>query len=151
AGFTGPFAERLNALSHYTVREPLDGEPIQRRHLYVAPAGKQVLFVRKETHRVMRVTDMPSGKFHLPSADTLFQSAAQVFGPRVLAVVLPGMGEDGARGAEAVRTGGGYVLAESSESAVVFGMPRAVLERGSANAMLPLAAIPQVLLAYALK
>jgi two-component system chemotaxis response regulator CheB len=59
------------------------------------------------------------------------------------------MGDDGARGAEAVRAAGGHVLAESNESAVVFGMPRAVIERGAANAMLPLAAMPQVLLAYA--
>ena len=66
-------------------------------------------------------------------------------------MVLTGMGEDGARGAEAVRAARGFVLAESNESAVVFGMPRAVVERGCANAMLPLSAMPQVLLAFAEK
>jgi two-component system, chemotaxis family, protein-glutamate methylesterase/glutaminase len=88
---------------------------------------------------------------HTPSADALFESAAAATGERTLAIVLTGMGEDGARGAEAVRKVGGYVIAESNESAVVFGMPRSVIERGCANAMLPLSAIPAILLAYTLK
>ncbi|HKG23433.1 MAG TPA: chemotaxis protein CheB, partial [Blastocatellia bacterium] len=70
---------------------------------------------------------------------------------RILGVVLTGMGEDGAAGAEAIRKAGGHVLAESNQSAVVFGMPRSVIERGCASAMLPLPAIAPVLLAYTLK
>ena len=150
-GFTGPFAERLNALSHYTVREARDGDPIRRRHLYVAPGGKHAVVELSDTNRVMRISEAADDRFHLPSADALFKSAAEVFGARVLAVVLTGMGEDGARGAQAIRSAGGHVIAESSESAVVFGMPRAVVELGCANATLPLAAMPQLLLAYALR
>jgi two-component system, chemotaxis family, protein-glutamate methylesterase/glutaminase len=150
-GFTQPFAERLNALSHYTVREARDGEALRRRHVYVAPAGRHATVERAEDAQVIRITEATTGNFHLPSADAVFESAAAALGERLLAVVLTGMGEDGARGAEAVRAAGGHVLAESNESAVVFGMPRAVIERGCANAMLPLTALPHVLLAYALK
>lgn len=150
-GFTQPFADRLNALSHYTVREARDGESLRRRHVYVAPSGKHALIERDQGEPVIRINEAAAGNFHLPSADVVFESAAAVFGEKLLALVLTGMGEDGARGAEAVRAKGGTVLAESNESAVIFGMPRAVLERGCANAMLPLAAMPQALLAYAAK
>jgi two-component system, chemotaxis family, protein-glutamate methylesterase/glutaminase len=150
-GFTQPFAERLNALSHYTVREARDGETLRRRHVYVAPAGKHATVESDQGMKVIRISEAAVGHFHLPSADAVFESAAAALGEKLLAVVLTGMGEDGACGAEVVRAAGGYVLAESNESAVVFGMPRAVIERGCANAMLPLAAMPQVLLAYAVK
>jgi two-component system chemotaxis response regulator CheB len=150
-GFTQPFADRLNALSHYTVREARDGETLRRRHVYVAPAGKHATVESDQDAKVIRITGAMAGDFHLPSADAVFESAAAAVGDKLLAVVLTGMGEDGARGAEAVRAAGGCVLAESNESAVVFGMPRAVIERGCANAMLPLAAMPQVLLAYVVK
>jgi two-component system chemotaxis response regulator CheB len=150
-GFTQPFADRLNALSHYTVREARDGETLRRRHVYVAPAGKHATVESDQDAKVIRINEAAAGNFHLPSADAVFESAAAALGEKLLAVVLTGMGEDGARGAEAVRAAGGCVLAESNESAVVFGMPRAVIERGCANAMLPLAAMPQVLLAYAVK
>ena len=150
AGFTRPFAERLNALSHYTVREARDGEPLRRRQAYVAPAGRHATVERGADGPVIRIAEA-AGNLHLPSADAVFESAAAVLDGHVLAVVLTGMGEDGACGAEAVRAARGFVLAESNESAVVFGMPRAVVERGCANAMLPLSAMPQVLLAFAEK
>ncbi|HEX8087458.1 MAG TPA: chemotaxis-specific protein-glutamate methyltransferase CheB [Blastocatellia bacterium] len=148
AGFTRPFAERLNAISHYTVREARDQEPVKRKHLYVAPAGAQTTVRRADGGLALSVTVLAQGSLHAPSADALFESAAAATGGHLLAVVLTGMGEDGARGAEAVRGAGGHVIVESNESAVVFGMPRSVIERGCANAMLPLSAMPLVLLAY---
>jgi two-component system chemotaxis response regulator CheB len=151
AGFTRPFAERLNAMSHYTVREARDEEPIRKRHLYVAPAGKQTTIARGKSAPALRVSEQASPDFHTPSADALFESAASVYGKRTLAIVLTGMGEDGARGAEIVREAGGHVIAESNETAIVFGMPRSVIERGCASAMLPLSAMPSILLAYTLK
>ena len=150
-GFTRAFAERLNAASHYTVREARDQEPIKKKHMYVAPAGAQTTVAFKDAALVLSVKDCAQKSLHAPSADGLFESAAAAIGNRLLAIVLTGMGEDGARGAEAVREAGGYVVVESNESAVVFGMPRSVIERGCANAMLPLSAMPSVLLAYTLK
>jgi two-component system chemotaxis response regulator CheB len=150
-GFTAPFAERLNSMSHYRVREAADGEPLRQRHLYVAPAGAQTLVERDDGGLVLRVCGRQPGHLHSPSADALFESAAAACGGRTLAIVLTGMGEDGARGAEAVCEAGGHVIVESSESAVVFGMPRSVIERGCASAMLPLWAMPPILFAYTLK
>jgi two-component system chemotaxis response regulator CheB len=150
-GFTGPFAERLNALSHYTVREASDEEVIKKRHIYIAPAGADTRVVHEEGRAVLRVKKQPARLPNAPSADALFESAAETYGAKTLAVVLTGMGEDGALGSEAIINAGGHVIAESNESAVVFGMPRSVIERGCASAMLPLAAIPEVLLAYTLK
>jgi two-component system chemotaxis response regulator CheB len=150
-GFTRPFAERLNALSHYTVREAADEEGIKKRHIYIAPAGKQTIITARDNAAALQVREKSNPKLHAPSADALFESAALVYGKRALAIVLTGMGEDGARGAEVVRKAGGYVIAESNETAIVFGMPRSVIERGCANAMLPLSAMGAVLLAYTLK
>lgn len=150
-GFTAPFASRLNTLTHYTVQEGRDGEPLRRSHIYIAPAGARALIKREGDRPVLAIEREDALNRHAPSADQLFESAADVYGARTLVVVLTGMGEDGARGADAVRKAGGHVIAESNESAVVFGMPRAVLERGCASVVLPLSSMPTVLLAYSLK
>jgi two-component system chemotaxis response regulator CheB len=151
AGFTAPFAERLNSLTHYTVQEGRDGQPIRRSHIYIAPAGSQTSIKQEGGGSVLSIQRKGARETHSPSADHLFESAAVVYGSRTLAVVLTGMGEDGACGAAAVREVGGHVIVESNESAIVFGMPRAVLERGCASVVLPLSSMPSVLLAYALK
>ncbi len=150
-GFTAPFAERLNSLSHYKVQEASDMRPILKGNIYIAPAGMQTTITGKQGEMEMRVRKPVTSDLHAPSADALFESASMVCEARTLALVLTGMGEDGARGAEIVRRAGGHVIVESNETAVVFGMPRSVIERGCANAMLPLQAMPQMLLAYTLK
>jgi two-component system chemotaxis response regulator CheB len=149
-GFTAPFAERLNSLSHYKVVEARGGQQVKKQSIYIAPAGMQTTVARRGDHLVLSVASEATDHMHAPSADALFGSAATACGPRALAIVLTGMGEDGARGAEVVRKAGGHVLAESNESAVVFGMPRSVIERGCCDAMLPVSAMPHVLLAYTL-
>lgn len=151
AGFTAPFAERLNSLSHLTISEAVNGQPVAKQHVYIAPAGMQTTVVMKEGRLVLSVVNRAGTEVHAPSADALFRSAAAASGAKTLAIVLTGMGEDGACGAEAVKKVGGHVLAESNESAVVFGMPRSVIERGCASAMVPLGAIPALILAYTLK
>jgi two-component system chemotaxis response regulator CheB len=150
-GFTAPFAERLNALSHYTVREAHDHEPLKKRHIYIAPAGAVTTVSREDARAILKVRNQSVARVHSPSADALFESAAASFGAKTLAVVLTGMGEDGACGAEAVNNAGGHVIVESNQSAVVFGMPRSVIERGCASAMLPLSAMAPVLFAYTVK
>lgn len=148
AGFTSLFAERLNALSRYTVREARDDEPLRKSHIYIAPAGAVTTVSRQGARAILKVRNQSAPLAHSPSADALFESAAASFGPKTLAVVLTGMGEDGACGAEAVSNAGGHVIVESNQSAVVFGMPRSVIERGCASAMLPLSAMAPVLFAY---
>ena len=80
----------------------------------------------------------PFDTLHRPSVDVLFRSAAEVFGNRVLAIVMTGMGDDGKQGAAAVKANGGMVFAEAEESCVVFGMPRAVIEAQLVNRIVPL-------------
>jgi two-component system, chemotaxis family, protein-glutamate methylesterase/glutaminase len=151
AGFTSPFAARLNSLSHYTVDEACDDELMKPRQIYIAPAGAITTVTRNAGGLALSVKAANPRDGPAPSADALFKSAALACRDRLLAVVLTGMGDDGARGAEEVRKAGGHVVVESNDSAVVFGMPRAVIERGCAEAMLPLSALPPILLAYTLK
>jgi two-component system chemotaxis response regulator CheB len=83
---------------------------------------------------------------HRPSVDVLFQSAAEVYGDRVLAIVLTGMGDDGRQGAAWVKARGGDVMTEAEESCVVYGMPRAVAEAGLSDAVVPLHRIPDAIM-----
>jgi two-component system chemotaxis response regulator CheB len=149
-GFTGPFAARLDSISHYKVVEAREGDQVRRKHIYIAPAGRETRVFRNLGQLSLSVSSS-STSGHAPSADALFNSAASELGKQTLAVVLTGMGEDGARGAEEIRQAGGHVIVESNESALVFGMPRSVIERGSASVILPLWAMPPVLLAYTIK
>jgi two-component system chemotaxis response regulator CheB len=150
-GFTGPFATRLNGLSHYKVVEGLPAQPILERHAYVAPAGFETRIERIGGQLTLSVGPPAGGTVQTPSADALLGSAAECCGENVVAVVLSGMGDDGTRGARAVRAAGGHVLAESSDSALVFGMPRSVIESGQASAILDLWDVPAVVAAYSLK
>ena len=149
-GFTGPFAARLDSISHYKVVEARNGVQVRGGHIYIAPAGLETRVFCNRGLLFLSVSSSPTTG-HAPSADALFNSAASELGKRTLAVVLTGMGQDGARGAEEIRQAGGHVIVESNESAIVFGMPRSVIERGCASAMLPIWAMPPVLLAYTLK
>jgi two-component system chemotaxis response regulator CheB len=149
-GFTRPFAARLDSISHYKVVEAGEGERVRGRHIYIAPAGRETTVFRNGEALFLSVSSS-STSAHAPSADALFSSAASACGEQTLAVVLTGMGQDGASGAEVIRHAGGHVIVESNESAIVFGMPRSVIERGCASAMLPLWSMPPVLLAYTLR
>lgn len=87
---------------------------------------------------VAQLTVQPMSKVHRPSVDVLFQSAAEVFRERVLAVVMTGMGEDGKEGAAWVKAQGGAVLTEAETSCIIYGMPRSVMEAGLSDAAVPL-------------
>ena len=97
----------------------------------LAPAGRHLKFHRNSSGAVVAQLSMhPLEKIHRPSADVLFQSAAEVFGERVLAVVMTGMGDDGKEGAAWVKAQGGTVFTEAEKSCVIYGMPRSVVEAG---------------------
>jgi two-component system chemotaxis response regulator CheB len=149
-GFTGSFARHLNGISHYFAREARNLDTIKAGGIYIAPAGHVTRIRRMGGNLMLEVTERDQTKAIAPSADELFASAAESCGEHILGLVLTGMGEDGAEGAESVIGAGGHILAESDESAVVFGMPRAVIERGCATAVLPLSEMPNILLAYTL-
>lgn len=139
--FTRTFAERLARKGPLRVREASDGDRIDAGHGYVCAGGRITEVVRSGASSSLRVSAPSQGDRHAPSADRLFASAAAAFGPRCVAVVLSGMGDDGVAGAHAVRKAGGVVVAESAATAVVRSMPEAAVRAGVVTHELPL---PQI-------
>lgn len=136
-GFTASLAERLNRISPITVQEAADGDPILAGHAYLAPAGRHMKIRREGKDLHIRLDLLPES-LHKPSVDALFESAAAVCGGRCLAIILTGMGKDGSVGAHAVKMAGGRVVAESEETARVYGMPKVVCETVKVDAVVPL-------------
>ncbi len=139
--FTRTFAERLDRRGPVRVGEAQDGDVVAQRTGFVCP-GRQCMEVAQVGSEVrLRVNAATPSDRYVPSADRLLESAAKVAGARAIGVILTGMGDDGVHGARAIRAAGGTVIAESQESAVVFGMPGAVARAGAATKVLPLSAI----------
>jgi two-component system chemotaxis response regulator CheB len=136
--FTARLAERLSEKSRLRVREAVAGELVSAAQVWIAPGGHHLL-VRREGQAVrLTLNQDPPVNSCRPSVDVLFRSAAEVYGPGVLAVVLTGMGQDGLRGCECIRAAGGEVLAQDEASSVVWSMPGAVVQAGLAAQVLPL-------------
>ncbi len=136
--FTRSLAERLTSISKITVEEAVPGEAPRPGHAWIAP-GDFHLLLRRDGHSVRIETnqDTPVNSCR-PSADVLFRSAAEAYGPGALAVVMTGMGRDGLEGCRAIRDKGGQVLAQDSPTSVVWGMPGFVAQAGLAQRVLPL-------------
>jgi two-component system chemotaxis response regulator CheB len=140
--FTTVLAEHLTRISGRPVREAEHEEPIAAGGIYVAPGGRHMRVVRDATGPVIALGDDPPINFCRPSIDPLLSSAAQVWGAGSLALILTGMGSDGASGAAEIAAAGGSVIAQDEETSVVWGMPRAVALAGLCSAVLPLWQIP---------
>jgi len=130
-GYTELYARKLNEQSALTVLEAQGGEVVTAGHVYIAPAGRHLTFRRNPAGQVVTYLDVrPLDTPYRPSVDTLFQSAADTYGARVLGIVMTGMGSDGREGAAWIKAKGGMVLTESEASCVVYGMPRSIVEAG---------------------
>ncbi|MCZ6464853.1 MAG: chemotaxis-specific protein-glutamate methyltransferase CheB [Proteobacteria bacterium] len=141
-GFTRGFAERLDRLTPLSANEAEGGERPEPGSVLVAPGGHHLELESRGSEIVTRVTpNGPSDKY-TPSADRLFETAAKHFGSDLLAIVLTGMGDDGRRGVTRVKEAGGSVIAESEESAVIFGMPQQAIRTGAVDRVLALSEIP---------
>lgn len=138
AGFTKVFAERLDALFEFDVKEAEEGEVLQKGKVYILPATHNSALRRTEGKCVVEFVLPAEQTFYRPSVDTLFKSVAEAYGGQALAILLTGMGNDGARGLYAVKEKGGTTVAESDKSAVIYGMPRAAIEIGAAQMILTL-------------
>jgi two-component system chemotaxis response regulator CheB len=139
--FTRTFAERLGRRGTIRVSEAQDGDVLAAGTGFVCPGRQCMEVVSIAGEWKLRVVSaMPTDRY-VPSADRLFKSAAAAAGPRLIAVILTGMGDDGTEGAKAVRDAGGIVIAEAQETAVVYGMPGAAVRAGVVNEVLPL---PQI-------
>ena len=138
ASFTGTFAERLNSLCQVEVKEAQHGETARAGVVYIAPGGQHMTYHQRGFGGVIELSAEPSASLHRPSVDVLFQSIADTCNRQVLAMILTGMGSDGARGMAALKARGAHTLAEAEESCVVYGMPRAAFERGCVDQVAPL-------------
>jgi two-component system chemotaxis response regulator CheB len=140
-GFTRGFAERLDRLTPLRALEAQGGESPARGTILVAPGGRHLELEARGSKIVTRLAAPTASDKYTPSVDRLFQSAAKCYGGNVMAVVLTGMGDDGRRGVESVKGAGGCVIAESEETAVIFGMPLQAIRTGMVDQVLPLSEI----------
>jgi len=140
-GFTKSYAARLDSLCKIRVAEARDAERILPGHAYIAPGGFHLSVERSGANYIARVQDGEPVNRHKPSVEVLFKSAARVVGPNALALMLTGMGADGARAMKEMRDAGSYNYAQDEASCVVFGMPREAIAAGAAHEVLPLTQI----------
>lgn len=146
-GFTEMLAKRLNDNSLIHVREASAGDQLIAGQALVCP-GNRHLAVRAMSHgHIAIVSESPRVNGHRPSADVLFRSVAKVFGPRAIALLMTGMGNDGADAIRMVKDAGGLTLAQDSNSCVVDSMPRSAIERGHIARVLDLQSLPNFLYA----
>lgn len=143
--FTKTFAERLDRRSAMRVREAKDLDLVTAQQAFVCPGGltttvRAAVAGSRAEFGLACVPPTSPDRF-APSADALMESVAKVAGTRAIGVVLTGMGDDGTKGARAIRAAGGRVIAESEETAIVHGMPGAVIRAGLADKILPLSEI----------
>ena len=137
-GFTKSLAERLDARSAIPVREAKDGDAVVPGVILIAPAGIHTRLLRRGGAVVVTLDEEPRDALHRPSADVLMASVAEVYRERAVGVVLTGMGSDGTEGLRAIRGAGGRTLAESEETCVIYGMPKAAFEAGVVDRAVPL-------------
>jgi two-component system chemotaxis response regulator CheB len=140
-GFTEMFARRLNECCAIEVKEAQSGDFLLAGRALICPGNRHMKVRRMPLGDTVVLTDEPRMNGHRPSADVLFNSVAQEFGARVVAALMTGMGEDGAEGLGAVKKAGGLTIAQSPETCVVHGMPRAAIDRGYAMRIVPLDAM----------
>ncbi|HEY1474497.1 MAG TPA: chemotaxis response regulator protein-glutamate methylesterase [Pseudolabrys sp.] len=136
--FTTILAEHLARIANRPVREALDGEEVNAGTIYLAPGGRHMSVVRRDGIAAIALGDGPLINFCKPAVDPLFSSAAEVWGAKVLGLMLTGMGSDGLRGAQAIAAAGGAILAQDEATSVVWGMPGQVAHAGVCSAILPL-------------
>lgn len=143
--FTKPFAERLDQMSNVPVKEAEDGEEIKSGIVYIAP-GRGHMRVSGAAQKP-RISIEEGGDFiYRPSVDALMASVAASFSKRSVGVILTGMGNDGLMGLKGLKGAGGKVIAQDEKTCVIYGMPRAVVEAGIADTVLPAEEIPAAIL-----
>jgi two-component system chemotaxis response regulator CheB len=143
--FTRLFAERVDRLTPYKVKEAENGEALVPGVVYIGPGGRQTEVVRNGDVLRIRLSDKAADDLYAPSVNRLFDSASDACGDRLLAVVLTGMGDDGSQAIRKVAARGGRTVAESAETAVIFGMPGEAIRTGAVQKVLPLPEIPDAI------
>jgi len=142
-GFTRSFAERLNQHSSLLIKEAEDRDLILPGRVYVAPGDHHMLVERQAGREIIRLVKSPRVKGLRPSADVTMGSVAEVYGAGSIGIILTGMGSDGTDGIKAIKERGGVTIAQDKATSVIYGMPRAAVESGCVDKVLPLNDIPE--------
>ena len=141
--FTGAYAERLNSKCKLLVREAADGDILRPGQVLISPGGKHVTLVRRPEGIAVRLSPISEYPryFYVPSVDLMLSSLAEAAGGTVLGVILTGMGNDGLKGMQQLKSRGGITMVQDESTSTIFGMPRACIEGGVADEILPLGQI----------
>ena len=145
-GFTEMFAKRLDECCALEVQEARSGDLLLAGRVLICPGNRHVMVRRMPRGDMAVLSDGPPVNGHRPSADVLFHSVAQQFGLTAVGLLMTGMGEDGAEGLGALKAAGGVTVAQSEDTCVVSGMPRAAITKGYADKVIPLEGIAAFLI-----
>jgi two-component system, chemotaxis family, protein-glutamate methylesterase/glutaminase len=147
-GFTEMFAKRLDECCALEIHEARSGDLLIAGRVLICPGNRHMMVRRMPRGDMVVLSDGPPVNGHRPSADVLFHSVAQEFGLTAVGVIMTGMGEDGAEGLGAIKSAGGMTIAQSEDTCVVSGMPRAAILKGNANKVIPLEGLSSYLVNY---
>ena len=149
-GFTEMFARRLDECCSLNVKEAQSGDLLLAGRVLICPGSRHIKVKRLPLGDIVILSDDSRVNGHRPSADVMFKSVAEEFGPQAVGVLMTGMGEDGANGLGLMKAAGGMTIAQGEQSCVVFGMPKAAIERGHAMRVVELEAMASTLQAQCL-
>ena len=144
--FSKAFADRLNELCRFEVKEANDGDEILPDRVLIAPGGKQMRLEKNKSRIIARITDDEPVNRHRPSVDYLFNSIPDIYGDHCIGVILTGMGSDGARGLLKLKENGARTIGQDEESSIVYGMPKAALEMRAVEKVAPLSEISSTIM-----
>ncbi len=137
-GFTEEFAKSLDKICPLEVKEAGNGDILKPGRILIAPGDFHLEVEKKKLAAVARLSTAPPVNGHRPSADVLFASVAKLYGDRVLAIIMTGMGKDGAQEIGTIYKNGGITIGQDEQSCVVFGMPKVAIEKGFIQKIVPL-------------
>ncbi|MHB9040772.1 MAG: CheB methylesterase domain-containing protein, partial [Melioribacteraceae bacterium] len=145
--FTKSLADRLNGMCRLEVKEAEDNERVKPNVIYIAPGG---FHMKARSNGIMggvsiNITSEPSDTLHRPAVDVMMNSVIDVYGKYTLGVIMTGMGKDGFEAVKNLKKIGGYSIAQDEESCVVYGMPKAIVDGGIADLVLPAEKIPEMI------
>ncbi len=145
--FTKSLADRLNGMCRLEVKEAEDNERVKPNVIYIAPGG---FHMKVRSNGIMggvsiNITNEPSDTLHRPAVDVMMNSVIDVYGKYTLGVIMTGMGKDGFEAVKNLKKIGGYSIAQDEESCVVYGMPKAIVDGGIADLVLPAEKIPEMI------
>ncbi|MBQ0719098.1 MAG: chemotaxis response regulator protein-glutamate methylesterase [Gammaproteobacteria bacterium] len=147
-GFTKAFAERLNSICTVEVKEAEQGDLLRPGLVLIAPGGRHLQIQRRGFQFYARIVDGPTVSRHRPSVDVLFRSVAKFSSDKVLAVIMTGMGEDGASGMKELHDNKAKTVAQNEATCVVFGMPAMAIKAGAVDDVVPLEGIAQYMIEF---